>query len=190
MKHYITMTEEVGQIEDSTAARAGDEQARAPVRVLGFDYGLSHIGIASGQTITATATPQSPVSAVNGTPDWDKLVEFVRSWDPHLLVVGLPLLMNGGENPMSRAARKFARQLSSKCVVPCVMTDERLSSFSAEREVLDATPTTHKRNRKPKQTQSTHSIAACVILDTWFSLPEETREELLKNAYRDTDSAD
>lgn len=151
------------------------------MRLLAFDYGLRHIGIASGQTVTATATPRSPISSGKKSEhDWDKLVECVREWQPNLLVVGLPLLMDGSENDMSNAARKFAIKLAKKCGLPYVLVDERLSSFSAKREVRDVAAKTPSANRRLKQTSSTHSLAACAILDTWFSLSQQERAALLK----------
>lgn len=159
-----------------------DKQQDELLLVLGFDYGLSHIGVASGQSLTTTATPLSPINAKNGTPDWAMFDTLMRSWQAQLLVVGLPLHMNGAENFMSTAARRFAKQLQLRYKIPCVMADERLSSFSAQKEARDADGKVVKRHKKPKQTQSTHSLAACVILDTWFSLPVRERQQSLEQA--------
>ena len=41
--------------------------------VLGFDFGLARIGVATGQTVTKTATPLTILKAQQGQPDWTQV---------------------------------------------------------------------------------------------------------------------
>ena len=69
--------------------------------VLGFDFGTKYIGVAVGQTITHLATPITSLRAVNGVPDWVMVKQLVDSWKPDLLLVGIPLHMDGTEQAMT-----------------------------------------------------------------------------------------
>jgi putative Holliday junction resolvase len=152
---------------------------REPQLLLGFDFGTKNIGVASGNSLTATAMPLAPINAYRGTPEWHSLDQLVSEWTAKLMVVGLPLRMNGAENWMSRKARRFAVELRERYLVSCVMVDERLSSFVAQNEVRDANIKIRKKHQQAKQHASTHSIAACLILDAWFSLPEQEQAQLI-----------
>ncbi|MEM7564830.1 MAG: Holliday junction resolvase RuvX, partial [Pseudomonadota bacterium] len=61
--------------------------------VIGFDFGSHSIGIAVGQTLTGTATP---ITAVK-TNDWKSIGNILSDWQPQLLIIGLPLNMQGEE---------------------------------------------------------------------------------------------
>ena len=50
--------------------------------VLGFDFGLARIGVATGQTLTKTATPLTILRAQQGQPDWTRVEQLVRSGIP------------------------------------------------------------------------------------------------------------
>jgi len=121
--------------------------------VLAFDFGLKHIGVATGQTLTGSATPLTTLTAKNGIPEWDRVRELVEAWRPGLLVVGLPLNMDDTESAMSARARAFADRLSRQTRVRVTLVDERLSSFEARRRAPD----------------DDHAIAAALIAETWLA---------------------
>ncbi|MGB0957148.1 MAG: Holliday junction resolvase RuvX, partial [Litorivicinus sp.] len=81
---------------------------------LGFDYGLTRIGVATGQTLTRTASPLCVLKASNGTPQWEQIEALIREWQPVALVVGLPINMDGSDNPITARARKFAKRLHGR----------------------------------------------------------------------------
>ena len=58
--------------------------------LLGFDFGTKSIGVAVGQTITATASPLAALKARDGVPDWNQLEQLLKEWQPEQVVVGLP----------------------------------------------------------------------------------------------------
>ena len=131
--------------------------------VLGFDYGSKRIGIAVGQSITATANPLTQITAKKGQPDWLQCDKIIQQWQPARLIVGLPLNMDGTESRLSQATKHFAQQLQTRydCLVELV--DERLSSREAQ-DMLIA----QQGNKYFSKTQ-TNRVAAQVILQSWLN---------------------
>jgi putative Holliday junction resolvase len=127
--------------------------------LLGFDYGRKRIGVAVGQAVTGTATALCTVTARNGTPDWEHLDALVGEWAPGALVVGLPCHADGSDSDMTRAARRFARQLESRYALPVHTVDERLSSHAA---------TGLQQNAAAGRRAGTDAIAARIILQDWL----------------------
>lgn len=121
--------------------------------VLAFDFGLKHIGIAVGQTVTRSASPLTTVTARDGRPDWRQVGELIEEWQPDLLIVGLPLNMDDSESEMSEKARAFASKLHARTSLEVILVDERLSSFEA----------------KQLDNDNNHALAARLIAETWLS---------------------
>jgi putative Holliday junction resolvase len=126
--------------------------------VLAFDYGLRRIGVAVGNRVTGTARALAPLAARDGAPRWEQVENLIAEWRPALLLIGLPLNMDGTPSDMSARAERFARRLHGRFGLRCELMDERLSSFEA-RGLLAA-------ERSPA---STDSVAACLILESWLA---------------------
>lgn len=132
------------------------------MQLLAFDYGLKNIGVATGQTLTGTASPQAALRARDGIPDWTEIETLLRDWRPERVLVGLPLNMDGTESELSARARKFANRLHGRFGVPVEMVDERLSSFEAKGEVM-ARGGSRDYGKNPVD-----SIAARIIVETYL----------------------
>ncbi|MGB0965769.1 MAG: Holliday junction resolvase RuvX [Litorivicinus sp.] len=128
---------------------------------LGFDYGLKRIGVATGQALTGTATPQTPLHAANGHPDWDEVERLIDQWQPEALVVGLPLNMDGSDNPITLRARKFAKRLHGRFHLTCHLVDERLSTREARER-------TGLQGRSDRHAGTLDSAAACIIVEQFL----------------------
>ncbi len=135
--------------------------------LLGFDYGERRIGIAVGQRLTATARPLETIGQVAGKPDWARIGQLIEQWQPDLLVVGLPLGMEGDEHELSRAARRFANRLNGRFHLPVELVDERLTSIEAERIVAEQRRGGQRRRKGAKL--AIDAIAAQLILETYLS---------------------
>lgn len=125
----------------------------ASVTVLGFDFGMSRIGVAVGQSITRTASPLAIVAARDGIPNWPELDALIETWHPGILVVGDPVNMDGSDSNMAALARKFARRIQARWHIPTEMVDERLSSAEA---------------RSLSDEVRIDDVAAALITETWL----------------------
>lgn len=130
--------------------------------VLGFDFGLKHIGVAVGQSITQSATPISQLKAQDGIPDWDSIQVLIEQWRPHALIVGLPLNMDGSEQLMTFATKRFINRLKERFGLPVHAVDERLSSWEAKMLIP-----LKERNKKNKPL-SIHAYAAALLVAQWL----------------------
>ncbi len=130
--------------------------------VLAFDYGDKYLGVAVGQTITHSATPLHYLKMRDGGPPWDTIEALLHEWRPGIVVVGLPLNLDGTESDMSRRARRFSNRLNGRFGVTVFCQDERLSSFEAKSQ-LAANSSSQRRGGE------IDSLAAVVILENWFS---------------------
>jgi putative Holliday junction resolvase len=134
--------------------------------VLAFDFGLKNIGVATGQTITRTATELTTLAARDGKPDWQDVRDLVKEWQPVRLIVGLPLNMDETESEMSGRARTFAAQLERQTGVVTAMVDERLTSRAAG----EATDNRGRRaGSSRKASDRSHARAAALIAQTWLN---------------------
>lgn len=136
-------------------------------RIISFDFGLKRIGVATGNDITKTAQALSTISAKDGDPDWRDLDLVLKEWKPALLVVGLPLSMDGNENPMTSAARKFGEKLTKHTGLSVTLVDERLSSLTADQLLMENIESGKKF--KKKHNAARDNLAAQLILQTYFN---------------------
>ena len=130
--------------------------------LLGFDFGTKSIGVAVGQLITGTAAPLSALKAVDGIPNWDILEKVFNEWQPQRIIVGLPLNMDGTNQQVTFAAKKFANRLHARFKVPVDTCDERLTTADAKSRLFELGG--YKKLTKDK----IDSVSACLILESWM----------------------
>jgi putative Holliday junction resolvase len=100
---------------------------------IGFDYGQKFIGVAVGSTHSRQAQPIATLRvSASKLPDWNEIAKIIGEWRPHGLVIGLPLNMDGTDQPMTRAARAFGDRLRERYNLPIHMVDERLTTRAAK----------------------------------------------------------
>lgn len=122
---------------------------------LAFDYGLKRTGVASGNTISRTASPQATIKA-EGDARFVQIAARIHEWQPNALVVGVPYHPDGAAHDNTARALKFARQLRGRFNLPVHEVDERYSTTEA-----------HSYGAKDADAAS-----ACIILEQFLrSLP-------------------
>ncbi|ACL32560.1 Holliday junction resolvase RuvX [Glaesserella parasuis] len=130
--------------------------------VLAFDFGTNSIGCAVGQSITGTAQGLPAFKAQDGIPNWEQIGKVIAQWQPDLLVVGLPLNMDGTEQPLTQRAKKFANRLNGRFNLPVELQDERLTTVEAKSEIFA------RGGFKALKKGKVDAISACLILESWF----------------------
>ena len=105
--------------------------ARRAETLLGFDFGLRRVGVASGNALTGTATPLTTLQA-QGKAVYAPIEALLREWQPDALVVGIPRHPDGTPHAMTAAALKFAASLRGRFHKPVHEVDERYTSVEAE----------------------------------------------------------
>jgi putative Holliday junction resolvase len=138
-----------------------------PQIVLAFDFGLKRIGIASGDSLTASAAPRPAAAMTASGPDWTAIGREIRMLQPHLLVVGAPYNVDGSTSAMSEAARDFAAELERRFRLPVKRVDERYSSLQASAVLKDKRASGERKRRVRRE--DIDSAAAAVILERWFA---------------------
>ena len=130
--------------------------------LLAFDFGTRSIGVAIGQRITGTARPLAALKAQDGTPDWNLSARLLKEWQPETVIVGLPLNMDGTEQPLTARARNFANKIHGRFGVAITLHDERLSTVEARAGLFE-----HGGFRALDK-GSVDSASAVVILESYF----------------------
>jgi putative holliday junction resolvase len=97
---------------------------------LAFDYGAKRVGVASGNTLTHTATPLRSIAA-EGEARFDVIAALIKEWQPDALVVGVPFHPDGAAHDNTVRARRFARQLHGRFHLVVHEVDERYSTTEA-----------------------------------------------------------
>jgi putative Holliday junction resolvase len=132
---------------------------------LGFDYGARRIGVAVGNALTRTARALEVIANGAQGPDWPRVDALMREWQPQILLVGLPLTMEGEEQKNSAAARAFAARLDEKYKLPTQLVDERLSSLEAAQRFAQRRAGGQARR---KHAAALDAVAAEIIIEQWL----------------------
>ncbi|MFT6985625.1 MAG: putative Holliday junction resolvase [Psychromonas sp.] len=138
------------------------EKIKIPTTLLGFDFGTKSIGVATGQMITATAQPLAAIKATDGIPNWNIIEKVINDWNPDLVVIGLPLNMDGTEQMITQRAKKFANRLNGRFGVKVALQDERLTTASAKEFIFA------NGGYKALDKGKIDSVSAALILESWM----------------------
>ena len=107
-------------------------------RLMGLDLGTKTIGIATSDRSRQIATPITTITRSKFTKDATELLALATKENVGVLVLGLPINMDGTEGPRAQATRAFARNLAKLTPLAIVFWDERLSTAAVERMLIEA----------------------------------------------------
>lgn len=133
------------------------------MRALGLDLGSRRIGVAVSDSDGRVATPLT-VLARSGDSGRDHraVAELVAEWGIDVVVVGLPLSLDGSRGPAATAAVAEADELGATLAVPVETYDERLTTVTAERSLRT------QQLRGPARRKVIDMVAAQVLLQAWL----------------------
>ena len=135
--------------------------------IAALDLGRRRIGVAVTDAAAIGAHPVGIVERRALKADLEAIAAMLRDRRVVVIVVGLPLNMDGSEGPAARGARKFAASVAEALGVSVELFDERLTSFEA-RERLSDMPV-----RKGARKTELDALAAVVILEGWMQAHPE-----------------
>ena len=129
------------------ALQSALEKLSQTSRLMGLDLGTKTIGIATSDLTRQISTPITTIARTKFTPDATELLRIAARENVGVLVLGLPINMDGTEGPRAQATRAFARNLAKLTPLAIVFWDERLSTAAVERMLIEADTTRAKRDK-------------------------------------------
>ena len=106
--------------------------AAQPLSFLAFDFGVRRVGVATGNSLTRTATPLTTIAA-EGDARMAAIDALIADWRPAALVVGVPRHPDGAAHANTERARRFGRELKARFGLPVHEVDERYTTTDARR---------------------------------------------------------
>ncbi len=131
-------------------------------KALGIDWGKKMWGIALAIN-EDMIQPLPAIPARSGRVSQETIAALIEQWQPSDLVIGLPLNMDGTEQPVSRHVRKQVAWLQTWLKIPVHLQDERMTTKEAKK-ILSI----HKTSEIKKNKGKIDSTAAVLILESWF----------------------
>jgi len=131
-------------------------------KIMGLDYGDRRIGVAVSDVFGWTAQGLEVIERRREGAELDRIALLVKENEVGEIVVGLPKNMNGTIGPRGEICMEFASTLRESLSLPVHLWDERLSTVSAERALLEADVSRKKRK------QVVDKMAASLILQNYL----------------------
>ena len=131
----------------------------AKTRSLGLDIGDRRIGVAMSDPQGILASPLTIINRTDELSGIDAILAIIDQNQVGVVVVGLPLSMNGSIGSQAEKVQDFASQLSKHAEVPIEFRDERLTTVSAQRLM--------KMTKKDRRSRD-DAMAAALILQSYL----------------------
>lgn len=133
------------------------------MRKLALDIGTVRIGIASSDPMGIIASGyETYTRSGNDENDMNHIAKLAQSKECDTIVLGLPLNMDGSEGDKVREIREFAETLKNYTNIKIVFQDERWSTVSAEKMLIESSV------RREKRKKIIDKVAATIILQTYL----------------------
>jgi putative Holliday junction resolvase len=133
------------------------------MRAVGIDLGEKRIGVAVSDSDGKIATPYEVLTR-SGSHEQDHrhIAAIVAEVEAEILIVGLPLSLNGSLGKAAQAARGEAHLIESFLSIPVEMHDERFTTVEAERVLKEQNLDASTRRKVVDK------VAAAILLQAWL----------------------
>ena len=131
-------------------------------RVMALDYGDVRIGIALSDVTRFLASGLENYTRVNLEKDCEHIAELIKNNNVKVVVLGLPLNMDGTAGVRVDKTKQFAEELQKYTDAKIEFLDERLTSVSAEKILISADVSRKKRK------QVLDKLSATIILQDYL----------------------
>ena len=134
------------------------------MRKMALDYGEVRIGIAFSDLLNIIANGYETYTRRGEEDDIKYLCSLAKEREVDTIVLGLPVNMNGSEGERAQATRAFGQKLADASGLTIKYFDERLTSASAERLLIEADM------RREKRKQVIDKVSATIILQNYLDM--------------------
>ncbi|NLM16741.1 MAG: Holliday junction resolvase RuvX [Candidatus Riflebacteria bacterium] len=131
------------------------------MRIIALDVGTVRIGVAACDKLEIAASPHSVVRA-SGKP-WKEIAKIAKQLEAELIVIGLPVSLDGQEKTSCVKIREFAEELKKHTKVPIEFFDEKFTSRIAEASLIEG------GMRREKRKDVIDAVAASLILQGYIA---------------------
>ena len=131
-------------------------------KIIGLDVGTVRIGIATSDPLGIIASSYEVYKRRNLYLDAKYLSMLAEKLDSDIFVIGLPLKMDGSEGESARMVKELASALEKETKSKIVFQDERLSTVSAEKILIES------NMRREKRKNVVDQVAATIILQNYL----------------------
>ena len=146
-----------------------------------MDYGRARIGLAIAESLRGIAQPLGTLERINRNEDMRRLRELVRDNSVKLILLGLPLRLDGTHGEMAEETQRFAERMRKQIGIAIEMADERLTSWEAERLLEEEFGRKSKqidgaRKKRDASKFTVDSVAATIILREYLERHNSQRD--------------
>lgn len=146
-------------LPDPTALR---DAVPPGLRLMGLDVGTKTVGLALSDTRLVIASPLDTIRRRRFRDDAARLFALVDDHRVGGLVIGLPLILAGGDGPRTQSVRQFARNVVALRDLPVAFWDERLSTAAVERQMIAADLTRKRRAEIVDRVAAAYILQGCL----------------------------
>ncbi len=133
---------------------------------IALDYGTKKVGVAVGQSLTCTTQPLAQIPTAQ-LDNLQPLLALFKQWEAKACIVGMPYGAQKETVGITQTVINFVERLKAVSPIPVFIMDEHLTTRTAKLLRQELYPAT---GRKKKRTpQSIDSMAAALILESWFA---------------------
>ena len=138
------------------------------MRLMGLDVGDKRIGIALSDEGALIASPRETLERSGNRKDIKHMLDLARREEVSEIVVGMPFSLDGSLGPQAHKVERFVEALKSETDIRVTTWDERLSTVSAERALLEGNVSRAKRKK------TIDRVAAALILQGYLDSKRES----------------
>lgn len=142
------------------------------MRILAIDYGDARIGLALSDESETLASPLSTYASVSMRKDIDHIAALAKEKNAGRIVLGLPVNMDGSEGERAQKTRSFGTVLARVSGLEVVYKDERLTTVSAEKTLIECNV------RREKRKQVIDTLSAQIILQSYLDAQQRAKRQI------------
>lgn len=142
------------------------------MRILAIDYGDARIGLALSDESETLASPLSTYASQSMRKDIDYIAALAKEKNAGRIVLGLPVNMDGSEGERAQKTRSFGTVLARVSGLEVVYKDERLTTVSAEKALIEC------NMRREKRKQVIDTVSAQIILQSYLDAQKRAKQQI------------